>query len=318
MAAARKVRARAWSIGAAGLASSDQALRMDREIEEVAGEVGRQRRPRWRRRPGRRSAARADCDREAGLQRRDQPVDVVVPAPVRKLDRLAAREAVQRRRQVGRARASPRLRRAPARRRRREAERELDLEADEVGRVVEPAAGRRHRWPASQRAAEDRRASTVDAAIARRIAATKSSPATNSRSRRTRSSPKCASSASASLPVALSLSRRRVGKENLGHGLLAAFDPSRSLRRGSASALAPRRLLPCVVEHRRDRAAGRAERSRSRNSICALALRSSSAASRSISAHSAGSMRSGRTSCRDWPSAIAAVGRALSCTACRR
>jgi hypothetical protein len=235
------------------------------------------------------------------MQHLDQPVDVVAPARVRELDRLAARERGERGRQVGRGgMVAPSTSTGTTATPRRQ--RELDLDADEVGRIVEaaPARGDRARRASGGPTITS---STVADSTERRIASTKFSPAPISRSRKTRSSPKCASSASASASRCARAVVAPVRKEDLGHRLLRRVDPSGSSRRGR-SALAPRGR-PSRPARRATPPEPRASAVRSRYSTCALALRSSAAARRSISAHRTGSMRSRNDFLSGSPSALA-------------
>jgi len=85
--------------------------------------------------------------------------------------------------------------------------------ASSISRRTKSPGSSRRRCPDASRAPSQWRPTTTSTTVAdpteRRIASTKFSPAPISRSRKTRSSPKCASSASASRPVALVLSSRR-------------------------------------------------------------------------------------------------------------
>jgi len=85
--------------------------------------------------------------------------------------------------------------------------------ASSISRRTKSPGSSRRRRPAASRASSQWRPTTTSTTVAdsteRRIASTKFSPAPISRSRKTRSSPKWASSASANRPVALVLSSRR-------------------------------------------------------------------------------------------------------------
>jgi hypothetical protein len=85
--------------------------------------------------------------------------------------------------------------------------------ASSISRRTKSAGSSSRRAPSPSRTSSQRlptiASTTVADSTERRIASTKFSPAAISWSRNTRSSPKCASSASASRPVALALSSRR-------------------------------------------------------------------------------------------------------------
>ena len=122
--------------GTLGLTARDQSARMAREVEQVdtpaaerAGAVARNAIER----------GAIGVDREARLQRLDQLFGVVAPAAVRELDRLAARELGERRRQVRRCRHGRAFDQHGNDRHPRR-QRELDFEAHEVVRVIEAAA----------------------------------------------------------------------------------------------------------------------------------------------------------------------------------